>query len=153
MPAPVVSPIVAVLEQADLPFLDPDDCAGTAGVALSLVEAFERVRDPRRARGIRHGLVPLLVVAASAVMTGARSFAAIGEYARDKGRLVLDSLGAEGPLPHPATIRRVLVEVDPAGLQEAITAWSVAQLAARNRVSAAPPGTPARELRPVIATG
>ena len=56
-------------------------------VAVSLVEAFERVPDPRRARGIRHGLVlPLLVVAACAVMTGARSFAAIGEYARDKGR-------------------------------------------------------------------
>jgi hypothetical protein len=111
----------------------------------------ERVPDPRRARGIRHGLVPLLVLAACAVMTGARSFAAIGEYARDKGRLVLDALGVEGALAHPATIRRVLVEIDPAGLQEAITAWSLSQLAARDRVPAAPPGTPARELRPVIA--
>src|SRR3954465_7312149 len=133
VPAVVVSPIVAVLEQADLPVLESGDFAGTAGVALSLVEAFERVPDPRQARGIRHALVPLLVVAACAVMTGARSFAAIGEYARDKGRPVLDRLGADGALPHPATIRRVLVEVDPAGLQEAITAWSLAQLAARDR--------------------
>src|SRR5690349_12812948 len=116
VPAVVVSPIVAVLEHADLPSLDPDDAAGTAGVAVSLVEAFERVPDPRR--GIRHGLVPLLVLAACAVMTGARSFAAIGEYARDKGRLVLDTLGADGAVAHPATIRRVLVDVDPAGLQE-----------------------------------
>ena len=105
MPAVVVSPIVAVLEQADLPVLESGDCAGTAGVALSLVEAFERVPDPRRARGIRHGLVPLLVVAACAVMTGARSFAAIGEYARDKGRLVLDTLGVDGEVAHAATIR------------------------------------------------
>ena len=96
MPAVVVSPIVGVFEKADLPPLDPGDRAGTAGVAVSLVEAFERVPDPRRARGIRHGLVPLLVLAACAVMTGARSFAAIGEYARDKGRLVLDTLGADG---------------------------------------------------------
>ena len=118
MPAVVVSPIVAVLEQADLPALDPGDRAGTAGVAVSLVEAFERVPDPRQARGIRHGLVPLLVLAACAVMTGARSFAAIGEYARDKGRLVLDTLGADGAVAHSATIRRVLVDVDPAGLQE-----------------------------------
>jgi hypothetical protein len=119
VPAAVVSPIVAVLEQADLPVLDPDDRAGTAAVALPLVEALERVPDPRRARGIRHGLVPLLVLAACAVMTGARSFAAIGEYARDKRRLVLDTLGVDGPIAHPATIRRVLVEIDPAGLQEA----------------------------------
>ena len=150
VPASVVSPIVAVLEQADLPPLDADDRAGTAGVALSLVHAFERVPDPRRARGIRHGLVPLLVVAACAVMTGARSFAAIGEYARDKGRLVLDTLGVDGALAHPATIRRVLVEIDPAGLQEAITAWSLGQLAVRNRLSTRA-GTPVREPRPVIA--
>jgi hypothetical protein len=139
-----------VLEQADLPVLDSDDRAGTAGVALSLIDAFERVPDPRRARGIRHGLVPVVVVAC-AVMTGARSFAAIGESARDTGRPVRDTLGADGTVPHPATIRQVLVEIDPAGLQEAITAWSLAQLAARDRLSAAPPGTPARELRPVIA--
>ena len=63
MPALVVSPIVAVLDQADLTPLDADDRAGTAGV-LSLVEAFERAPDPRRARGIRHDLVPLLVIAA-----------------------------------------------------------------------------------------
>jgi predicted transposase YbfD/YdcC len=151
VPAVVVSPIVAVLEQADLPVLHPDDHVGAGAVAVPLVEAFERVPDPRRARGIRHGLVPLLVLAACAVMTGARSFAAIGEYARDKGRLVLDALGVDGALAHPATIRRVLVEIDPAGLQEAITAWSVGQLAAGHRLSAPPPGTPVRELRPVIA--
>jgi DDE_Tnp_1-associated len=116
VPAPAVSPIVAVLEQADLPQLVSGDRAGTAGVVVSLVEAFARVPDPRRARGTRHDLVPLLVVSACAVMTGARSFAAIGEYVRDKGRLVLDTLGADGALPHPATIRRVLVEVDPAAL-------------------------------------
>jgi hypothetical protein len=48
-------------------------------------------------------------------MTGARSFAAIGEYARDKGRLVLDTVGADGAVAHAATIRRVLVEVDRPG--------------------------------------
>src|SRR3954467_841488 len=84
-------------------------------------------------------------------MTGARSFAAMGGYARDKGRLVFDALGVDGAVAHPATIRRVLVEVDPAGLQEAITAWSVGQLDRWDRLTAAPPGSPAQELRPVIA--
>ena len=112
------------------------------------MEAFEHVPDPRQARGLRHPLVPLLVLAACAVMTGARSFAAIGEYARDKGRLVLDTLNIGGVVAHSATIRRVLVEVDPAELQEAITAWSLAQLPAPDRP---PPDMPARERRPVIA--
>ena len=85
VPAAVVSPIVAVLEQADLPSLDPRGPCGTAGMALSLVDAFERVPDPRRARGIRHGLVPLLMLAACAVMTGARSFAAIGSTPATRG--------------------------------------------------------------------
>ena len=40
--------------------------------------------------------------------------------------------GVDGSLPHAATIRRALIEVDPAGLQEAITASSLAQLAARS---------------------
>jgi hypothetical protein len=131
VPAVVVSPIVAVLEQADLLPLDPGDRAGTAGVALSLVEGFG-VPDPRQARGSRHGLVPLLVVAACAVMTGARSFAVIGEYARDKGQLVLDTLGVDGAVAHTATIRRIVVDVNPAVLQEAITAWSLAQRGVRN---------------------
>ena len=81
-------------------------------------------------------------------MTGARSFAAIGEYARDKGRLVLDTLNIGGVVAHSATIRRVLVDVDPVGLQEAITAWSLAQLTARDRP---PSDVSTRERRPVIA--
>jgi hypothetical protein len=64
---------------------------------------------------------------------------------------VLDTLDVDGDIAHPATIRWVLVEIDPAGLQEAITAWSLAQLDTQDRPSAAPPGTPVRELRPVIA--
>jgi hypothetical protein len=60
------------------------------------------------------------------------------EDARDKGRLVLDTLGADGAVAHAATIRRVLVEVDPAGLQETITAWSLAS---------SPPKTGHRRIR------
>lgn len=77
MPAPVVSPIVAMLGQTDLPLLDPGGPQRYGGDGVIAVDAFERVPDPLQARGIRHGLVPLLMLAACAVMTRARSFAAI----------------------------------------------------------------------------
>ena len=41
------------------------------------------VPDPRAARGRRHPLVAILAMAAAAVLTGARSFAAIAEWAAD----------------------------------------------------------------------
>ena len=53
MPALQVSPIVAALDHPKVT-LDRD----TAPVAaLSLVEAFAEIPDPRKARGIRHGVL------------------------------------------------------------------------------------------------
>ena len=84
-----VSPIVAALDHPEVS-LDPQS---VPGVALSLVEVFGEVPDPRKARGIRHGVAAILLLGACAVLTGARSFAAIGEYAHDTGRSILDRLG------------------------------------------------------------
>ena len=99
MPAVQVSPIVAALDHPEVG-LDPQS---VPAVALSLAEVFGEVPDPRKARGIRHGVAAILLLGACAVMTGARSFAAIGEYARDKGRLVLDTLGADGAVAPGST--------------------------------------------------
>jgi hypothetical protein len=41
------------------------------------------IRDPRAGRGRRHPLVAILAMAAAAVLTGARSMAAIAEWAQD----------------------------------------------------------------------
>jgi hypothetical protein len=74
---------------------------------LSLVEAFSVVPDPRKARGIRHSVLAILLLGACAVLTGARSFAAIAEYAHDTGRAVLELLGVGAVVPHESTIRRI----------------------------------------------
>ncbi|WP_254397260.1 transposase family protein [Streptomyces sp. AC558_RSS880] len=50
---------------------------------LLLVDLLRRVPDPRRRRGIRHPVGALIAVAVCAVMAGARSFTAIGEWARE----------------------------------------------------------------------
>ena len=51
---------------------------GVAG--LPLAERLRLLPDPRRRRGVRHSFVAVLLVAASAVVAGARSYAAIGQW-------------------------------------------------------------------------
>ncbi|MFE9306041.1 transposase family protein, partial [Streptomyces sp. NPDC006856] len=50
--------------------------------------------DPRDRRGKRHPFVTVLLIACSAVVTGATTFAAIGEWAADAPQDVLARLGA-----------------------------------------------------------
>ncbi|MEW2121582.1 transposase family protein [Streptomyces sp. NPDC005474] len=55
----------------------PAGCSG-----LSLAERLVTLPGPRHRRGVRHPLVAVLLIAASAVVAGARSYAAIGQWAR-----------------------------------------------------------------------
>jgi hypothetical protein len=143
VPALQVSPTVAALDLPEVT-LGPD---AAPLAALSLVEAFSEVPDPRHARGIRHGVVAILLLGACAVLTGARSFAAIGEYAQDTGRAILDRLGVGPVVPHASTIRRVLQDLDPDAVETAMRSWVLAQLADRPP----PDGVPVREQGQVLA--
>jgi predicted transposase YbfD/YdcC len=143
VPAPAVSPIVAALDHPEVTL----DRETVPRAALSLVEAFAEIPDPRHARGIRHGVLAIMLLGACAVLTGARSFAAIAEYAHDTGRTILDLLGVGAVVPHSSTIRRVLQDLDPDAVEAAMRTWTLAQLADRP----APDGIPAREQRQVLA--
>jgi predicted transposase YbfD/YdcC len=86
--------------------------------------------DPRDRRGLRHGLAGLLAVAVCAVLAGARSFTAIGEWAADAPPDVLAALGIHADpwtgivrAPHEATVRRVLTTIDGDALDTAIGTW------------------------------
>ena len=79
----------------------------------SLLARLAALPDPRDRRGSRHNLAGLLPVAVRAVPAGARSLAAIGEWAADTPPQVLVSLGIRpDPLtrlvraPDEATVRR-----------------------------------------------
>ncbi|WP_405015677.1 ISAs1 family transposase [Kitasatospora sp. NBC_00070] len=96
---------------------------GVAG--LSLVERLRLLPDPRRRRGVRHPFVAVLLVAASAVVASARSYAAIGQWAGNAPQHTLARLGARfaGALgvrvaPSAATIRRVIALACPGGLAD-----------------------------------
>ena len=77
------------------------------------------VPDPRGMRGRRFPMLPLLCAATAAVLTGARSLIAIGEWIAEAPQSVLRVLGFPAdPLtgvrtvPHTATVRRLLQRVD-----------------------------------------
>ena len=102
-----------------------------------LAEYLARVPDPRDRRGVRHTLTSLLLAAVAAVLAGARSFTAVGEWVADAPPQVLTALGVRrDPLagrfepPDEATIRRVLEAVDAAALDAAVGSWLPARLRA-----------------------
>jgi len=58
-----------------------------------LLSYLAQVTDPRQRRGRRHALGAVLAVAVAAVLAGAKSLAAIGEWAADAPGPVLAALG------------------------------------------------------------
>jgi predicted transposase YbfD/YdcC len=85
------------------------------------------VPDPRARRGIRYPWTALLTAAAAAVLAGAASITAIGEWVTDAPQGVLALLGFRpDPLtgsirpPHATTIRLVLTAADGDALDRAI---------------------------------
>jgi predicted transposase YbfD/YdcC len=124
-----------------------------AGQCPSLAEHLAGVPDPRDPRGVRHTLTSLLLAAVAAVLAGARSFTAIGEWAGDAPPQVLAALGVRyDPLarrfcpPDEATIRRVLEAVDATALEAAVGSWLAARLH-----GARPPPEPGRRERQAVA--
>jgi len=90
-----------------------------------LATRLQALADPRCRRGKRHPFVAVLLIACSAVVTGARSFVAIGEWAAEAPQDVLARLGARTATalavripPSGATIRRVVKDTCPGGLAD-----------------------------------
>ena len=122
------------------PDLPAGDRALLAGQCPSLLEYLQQVPDPRDPRGVRHSLTSLLLAAVAAVLAGAQSLAAVGEWVADAPPQVLAALGIRhDPLarrfepPDEATIRRVLEAVDADTFGAAVGAWLAGRLAARDQ--------------------
>jgi predicted transposase YbfD/YdcC len=81
-------------------------------VAPELRAVLGQVTDPRKPRGVRHGLVVVLTAAVCAVAAGARSFVAIAEWVADLPDTVAEHLGTAARCPSESTIRRVVQDVD-----------------------------------------
>src|SRR5215204_3691442 len=79
------SPIAAVVDEFAGQVRDPirrRDLV-TDGDRFALLQALAQVPDPRARRGVRYPFVAILAVVVCAMLSGARSFAAIGEWVAD----------------------------------------------------------------------
>jgi predicted transposase YbfD/YdcC len=118
MPAPSSSPIHPVLAQ----LASAADANRVTGA--SLLAALAGVPDPRARRGVRHHVTSILALAVCAVLAGARSFTAIGEWAADASEQVLSALDVGVCPPCESTIRRTLQRLDGDELDTAIGGWA-----------------------------
>jgi hypothetical protein len=107
VPADPSSPIPAAL--AHLTHTDPPPLQDSD--APHLLAYLAAVPDPRATRGRRHPLVAILGLAAAAVLAGARSIAAIAEWAADAPQPVRAALCArrDASRPRPPSAGRFLV--------------------------------------------
>jgi len=106
----------------------------TASAEGSLVEAFGRLRDPRKARGQLYPLPALLTLATTAMLCGCRSLYAIAQWGRDYNHLA-PLLGFTRPAkdgdgyrtPCISELHTVFAALDVATFEAALTRWIVAR--------------------------
>ncbi|WP_308303843.1 ISAs1 family transposase [Streptomyces sp. CB02959] len=76
----------------------PDQVARSGGhCGFSLVERLPLLPDPRRRRAVGHPCVAVLLVAASAVVSGARSYTAVGQWSANAPQHALADLTGADP--------------------------------------------------------
>jgi hypothetical protein len=95
-----------------------------------LLDYLKAVPDPRHARGIRHSQRSVLAVAICALLSGARSFVAMGEWVRGCSQATLKRLGcSRDPRsnrvrpPSESAIRRLLQRIDAEAVDREVSAW------------------------------
>ena len=113
------SPRYAVVDH-----FDPDEFPDVPRAPAVLLATLNSVPDPRKPRGVRHGLPAILAIAACAVVAGANSFVAIAEWAAAATPAALTRLGVTGEVPSESTIRRTINKIDANGLDRILGAWT-----------------------------
>lgn len=98
---------------------------------------FARLRElpeVRHARGIRHQLVSILAIAVAAVVCGARSFTALGEWSEDLSQTMRrrfhcrrNEKTGRWDAPCESTIRRTLQRVDGDALDRIVNDWAASR--------------------------
>lgn len=101
----------------------PKTSASTQERAADLMSALCAVPDPRDPRGVRYRLPGVLALAVSAVLAGARSFAAIGEFAADLDVGQLERLGL-ARAPVESTMRKLFARLDAAAMDAALAVFA-----------------------------
>lgn len=95
-----------------------------------LIEHLKGIPEPRKDRGMRHRKISILAVAICAILSGARSFAAIGEWAAKCNQNMLKRLWCRIDRktkrhlpPSEPNVRRLLQQIDAQAVDKAVYKW------------------------------
>jgi len=105
----------------------------------SLLSFLATVPDPRSRHGRQHPLSAILALVCCAILCGARSYAAIGQWAQDHDITLMHRLGFTRRPPKSGGIRKVLIALNLEAFEHALTRWIEALL---SRPLVAEPSTP-----------
>jgi len=101
-----------------------------------LLDQLAKVTDPRMRRGVRHTQISILAIAVCAVLSGARNFLAIGEWACELSQDILERFKSRWSddkrryvPPSEPTIRRTLKTIDAGEVDRIIGNWLAGQCA------------------------
>jgi DDE_Tnp_1-associated len=95
----------------------------------SLLKAFEQVPDPRSSHGIRHPLPAILALACAAMLSGARSVYAIGQWGRLQKPEVVRALGFKrDQTPAVSTIHEVFKALEVTAFEAVLREWAQSNL-------------------------
>lgn len=105
----------------------------------SLLAFLSEVPDPRSRHGRQHPLAAILGLTCCAILCGARGYTAIAQWAADQDIALMHRLGFTRRPPKMGGIRKVLIALDRAALEAALTRWAESLL---GRSPAAEPSPP-----------
>jgi hypothetical protein len=105
----------------------------------SLLSYLAAVPDPRSRHGRRHPLPALLAAVCLALLCGAKSYAAIAQWAADQDLALMHRLGFTRRPPKLGGFRKVLMALDVAAFEAALRRWAEAVLGRPLADAAAPP--------------
>jgi hypothetical protein len=89
----------------------------------SLLSFLASVPDPRSRHGRRHPLPAILALFCCAIMCGAKSYAAIGQWGQDQDITLMHRLGFTRRPPKKGGVRKVLIALNVKSFEHALTRW------------------------------
>jgi len=95
-------------------------------MANSIQRHFAALPDPRRGQGKRHSLSDLLVIAVTAVLCAADSWADVAEFGRAKQKWFKTFLDLPHGIPSHDTFERVFSHLNPEAFERCFVAWTQA---------------------------
>jgi predicted transposase YbfD/YdcC len=95
-----------------------------ASIGGSLLSFLAKIPDPRSRHGRQHPLSAILGLTCCAIMCGAKSYTAIGQWAQDQDIAFMHRLGFTRTPPKMGGIRKVLMALDAMAFEDALTRWA-----------------------------